>query len=90
MNDMLTANPSMIKMWSERTKCWMCKHRFDEPVILAVDKPERGKFQPHYNAKVAFHMQDTHGIPHEAVCKMILNSIYSIENTMQSVYGEKL
>lgn len=83
----MKANPAMIKMWSERTKCWMCKHRFDKPVLLPTEHPEHGKLQPNYNVEVLFHLQDTHGIPHDAVPRMILNSIYGIENTMANVYG---
>ena len=90
MADKLRANPYMIKMWSERTKCWQCKHKFKQPVILPVKKPERGKLQPNHNPEVLFHLQDTHGIPQEAITRMIFNSIYGIENTMQSVYGERL
>lgn len=80
----------MIRVWSERTKCWMCKHRFEKPVLLPVKKPERGKYEPNYNGEVLFHLEDTHGIPHDAVIRMVFNSIYGIENTMQSVYGESI
>jgi len=89
-NAPLRAKPEVIKMWAGRTKCWMCKHRFEKPVILPVEIPTPGKLQPNYNTEVLFHLQGTHGVPPEAVTKMIFNSIYCIENTMQSVYGEKL
>lgn len=90
ITETLKANPDVIKMWSERTKCWMCKHRFEKPVILPVEKVEHGKLRPNFNVEVLWHLQDTHGIPPEGVIKMIINSIYGIENTMQSVYGETL
>lgn len=87
MKDTLKANPELLKMWATRDKCWMCKHKFAKPVILPVEKIEHGKFQPNYNVDVLFHMHDTHGIPREAVPRMIFNSIYGIDNTLQSVYG---
>lgn len=83
----LIANPDMIKIWVNRTKCWQCKHKFDEPVLLPVKNPERGKLQPNINAKVLYHMKDTHGVPVEGICTMIFNTIYGIENTMQSAFG---
>lgn len=72
------ANPEVIMMWSKRTKCWMCKHRFDKPVILPVDKPERDKFQPNINADVLWHMSDTHGLPPDIVREWIIGSVYGM------------
>lgn len=77
----MKAKPEMIKMWSERNKCWMCKHKFSKPVILPVDKPTKGKFQPHYNAEVMWHMYDTHGLPPEIVTEWIFGSIYGLKLT---------
>ncbi len=85
----VVANPVMIKMFAERTKCWMCKHKFSKPVILPVENPHRGKFQPNINGEVLFHIEDTHGVPHDAVTRMVINSVYGIENTLESVYGER-
>lgn len=76
------ANPVIVKMWSERTKCLMCKHRFEKPFILPVEKPERGKFQPNINVEVLFHLQDTHGLPHETVRSWINGSVYGDELTL--------
>jgi hypothetical protein len=81
------ADPNVIKLWSTRTKCWMCKHRFSKPLLLPVQLPQRGVLQPHFNVEILFHVNDTHGIPPEAVVKMVSNSVYGIENTLQSVYG---
>lgn len=86
----LKANREMIEIFATRTKCWMCKHKFEKPLILPVKTPEHGKYQPNYNFEVLFHLQGTHGIPKEAVIRMVSNSIYDVKNTMQSVYGETL
>ena len=78
----MKANPNMIKMWSERTKCFMCKHKFDKPVILPVEKPERGKFQPNFNIEYIWHLSDTHGIPDDISRRWIIASIYGLERTL--------
>lgn len=75
------ANPSAIEMWSQRTKCWMCKHKFDEPVLIPVDKPIKGKLQPNINAEVLFHLYDTHGLDPEVVRQWIIGSVYNLELT---------
>lgn len=77
----MKANPEMIKMWSERNKCWMCKHRFDKAVILPVDKPIRGEYQPNYNAEFLFHLYDTHGLDPQTIRDWIFASIYGLELT---------
>lgn len=77
----MKANPEMIKMWSLRDKCWMCKHKFDKSVILPVDHPVRGKFHPNYNQDILFHMFDTHGLPYDVVTDWIFASIYGLELT---------
>ena len=38
----LIANPEMIKLLANRNKCWMCKHKFEKPVILPVEKASAG------------------------------------------------
>lgn len=86
----MTANPLILQMWAQRTKCWSCKRRFDKPVLLPVKNPKRGEYQPNYNTEFLFHIKETHGIWPEAVQKMIFNSIYGIESTMQNVFGETL
>lgn len=78
---MLKARPEMIQMWSTRDKCWMCKHKFNKPVILPVDKPVRGKLQPNYNVEVFFHLYDTHGIPNDTARDWVFGSIYGLELT---------
>lgn len=80
-DDPVSANPEMIKKWATRNKCWMCKHRFDKPVLLPVENPERGKFQPNFNAEILFHVFDTHGIPDDIVREWIIGSIYGMELT---------
>lgn len=77
----MTANPDMITVWATRNKCWMCKHRFTEPVILPVKSPKPGKFQPNFNVNVLFHLFDTHGIPNDIVRDWITGSIYGQELT---------
>ena len=75
------ANPDIIKMWAQRDRCWMCKHRFKKPVILPVHKPECGKLQPHYNAEIFWHLWDTHGIPDEIAIGWVFGSVYGLELT---------
>lgn len=88
MTTKLQADPAMIKMWSERTKCWMCKHKFDKPVLLPVEKPTRDKLQPNINVQVAVHMMETHGMPtKDYPHNYVFNSIYGIENTFDNLYG---
>lgn len=70
------ANPNILKMWTERTKCWMCKYKFDQPVILPVEKIVKGKLQPNINVKVLFHLYDTHGLPPDIVRSWIIGSVY--------------
>lgn len=77
----MKAKPEIIKMWAQRNKCWMCKHRFEEPVILPVKNPKRGKFQPNYNPHVLWHMYDTHGLPPDTVMEWIMGSIYGAKLT---------
>lgn len=85
----LRANYAVLKMWSERNKCWMCKHKFDKPIILPVEKPVTGSLRPNINVDVSVHMVDTHGMPtKDYVHNYVFNSIYGIENTMQNLYGE--
>lgn len=79
------ARPAILKMWSERSKCWMCKHKFAQPVTLSVEKPERGKFQPNINSEVLWHLYDTHGLPPEIVGEWIIASVYGMEKTEMGV-----
>lgn len=75
----LTARPEVLMLWSSRTKCVQCKHRFDKPFILPVAQPVAGKFQPNFNTDVLFHMQDTHGIPADVFAEWLTGSIYGQE-----------
>ena len=77
----MIADPKVIKEFATRTKCLMCKHKFDKPVILPVDSPVHGKFQPNFNVDVAWHIQDTHGIDHATFRHWIVASIYGDELT---------
>lgn len=72
------ANPSMLRIWIKRNKCWSCKHRFTQPVVLPVKKPEHGKLQPNINAEVLLHQYKTHGIPPEVIPSWIIGSIYGL------------
>jgi hypothetical protein len=86
----LKANPDVLKAWSERTKCWMCKHKFNQPAVLPVKRLQRGASQPNINVGWAVHMMDTHGMPtRDYVHNYIFNSIYGIENTMSNLYGSE-
>lgn len=88
MSKLLTADPSIIEIWSQRNKCWMCKRRFDRPIILPVGSPARGKLQPNINVEVALHMIETHGMPtRDYVHNYVFNSIYGVKNTMDNLYG---
>lgn len=73
---MSRANPDMIMKWANRNKCWMCKRRFDKAVLLHIEKPERGKFQPNFNSEILFHLWDTHGQDVDVVKEWITGSIY--------------
>ncbi len=73
----MKANPVIIKLFAERKKCWMCKHQFEQPVLLPVKSPERNKFQPNINTKALFHLKDTHGLPPEIVAGWIKGACYN-------------
>lgn len=75
------ANPAMITKLASRSKCFMCKHKFDKPFILPVEKIRRGAFQPNFNAEMIFHLQDTHGIPNAISKKWLIGAVYSMELT---------
>lgn len=77
----MKANTEVIKMWATRNRCFMCKHKFEQPFILPVENPQRGKFQPNYNTEILFHLYDTHGLSPDIVRDWIFGSIYSIERT---------
>ena len=84
----LVANPTMINMWAKRDKCWMCKKKFDRPVLLPVVEPKPGVLQPNINVEVSYHIMETHGMPTiDYVHNYVFNSIYDIENTMENLYG---
>lgn len=83
----MIANPDMIELFAKRDRCWMCKHKFERPVILPVDKPERGKFQPNINTEVLWHLKDTHGQVPEVVRSWILGSVYGQELTLTGAKG---
>lgn len=84
---MSTANPHLLTMWTQRTKCWMCKHRFQETVLLPVDTPKHNVFQPHISAEVLFHLSDTHGLPPETVREWIIGSVYGWELNEVGIKG---
>jgi len=69
--------PEAIKLWAGRTKCCMCKHRKDEGHILP-----RGEFWPSPSWMV--HYEDTHGMPHDMVIKIIQRSVYGLDLEMNS------
>lgn len=81
MSVKLEANPKRIALWSQRDKCFMCKHRFDKPLLLPVEKPQAGKFQPNFNPVYLFHVTETHGIPHDIFREWVIGSIYGMELT---------
>ena len=77
----MKANQEILKMFATRNKCFMCKRKFDKPFILPVEKNASGVFKPNLNAKVAFHVSDTHGIPYQTFYDWITGSIYEQELT---------
>lgn len=81
----MTANPAVIQMFSARTKCWQCKHRFARPVLLPVKEPKRGKFQPNINSEVLWHVQETHGIDPGITYEWVVGTIYGQELTLFGV-----
>lgn len=78
MTKTVKANPAVIKVWAERTKCAMCKHRKEEGHIL----PE-GKYYP--SPSWLFHYEDTHGFPHDMLHKYIWNSVYGLPNELKNI-----
>lgn len=78
----MKANPGMIKMWAERRKCAMCKHRKDEGHILP-----KGEFYP--SPAWMFHYEDTHGFPHDIAIKFIWNGVYGLPTDLASLSGGK-
>lgn len=85
----LKANPSMILMWAKRDKCWQCKHKFEKPVILPIDKEKQraGILQPNINPEVLWHVQETHGIPAPTTQDWILGSVYGMELNEVGIKG---
>lgn len=86
----MQAQPEMIQMFATRTKCHMCRHKFEKPYILPVEKIEAGKFQPNFNAEVSLHLQDTHGIPYKIFYNWIVGAIYGQELTLTGNKGFNL
>lgn len=66
-------------MWATRNKCFMCKHKLEQPFVLPVDKPTQKAFQPNFNIDAIFHLSDTHGIPDDVSRKWIIASIYGLQ-----------
>lgn len=85
----MIANPEVIELFATRNKCWMCKHRFEKPVLLPVEKPERDKFQPNVNMEILFHLSDTHGLPPETVREWIIGKVYGMEINEMGIKGLK-
>lgn len=83
----MKANPAMIEKLASRNKCWMCKHKFDKPVLLPVDTLKQGEYQPNVNVEVLFHMSDTHGLPAETVREWIIGAVYGMELVLTGIRG---
>lgn len=81
------ANSEVIQMWATRTKCWQCRHKFEKPVVLPVEKPTGGKFQPNINPEVLLHVQETHGIDHKTVRKWVIGSVYGMKLNEVGIEG---
>ena len=86
----MKANPQIIQMFANRTKCHMCKHKFEKPYILPVEKIESGAFKPNFNVEVSYHLQDTHGIPYKTFYNWIAGAVYEQELTLFSNKGFNL
>lgn len=76
------ADPNMIKYFAENKKCFMCKHRFDEPWIKPAKNTSK-KLNPNFNVHALIHMQQTHGIPENYVRDWIVQSVYGWKKTGQ-------
>lgn len=86
----LIADPLILEMWTKRDRCWMCKHRFDKPILLPVTTPSGGALNPNINVLASIHMMETHGMPtKDYVHNYVFNSIYGIKNTFENIYGNK-
>lgn len=81
----MIANPEVIELLSKRDKCWSCRHKFSKSVILPVDKPQRGKYQPNYNPEFFYHLYETHGIPDDIARDWIFGLTYGLELTEMGV-----
>lgn len=79
MRTTLHADARIIELFAKRDKCWMCKHKFAKPVILPVEKPIKGKFQPNINNDVLVHLSETHGLPDDTVRDWVHGSVYGLE-----------
>ena len=69
----MIANPEIIQHFSNKKRCWSCKHKFAEPVLLP------GKMN--INPKALFHLYDTHGQDPEVVRQWIIGAVYGMELT---------
>jgi hypothetical protein len=65
------ANPNTILMWTNRTRCAMCKHKESEGHVL-----EGKQFTP--SSRWLFHYYDTHGLDPEMVSRWIFDSVYGL------------
>jgi alanyl-tRNA synthetase len=72
----MIANVLVIKELAEMTKCFMCKRRFGGSLLLPVKNRKRGVFAPSINGEWLFHLEDTHGLPHDIVRDWVYNSVY--------------
>jgi hypothetical protein len=82
MGIMGEVDTNVLRKWSNRDKCWMCKHRFEITVLLPVDKIQPGRLQPNISTEVLFHMKDTHGLPPRIVTVWLIGAIYNMELTL--------
>lgn len=64
-------------------KCGQCKKKFDKPWVVPTGKPYPNNVEP--NAEIAFHWEDTHGLPHDMFYKMVMESIFDFTRLTKEV-----
>lgn len=62
-----------FKYFAMRTKCWMCKEKFDKPIYYASGGPRtfsKGK----WNIPWLIHINQTHGIPPDIMAQIVFRN----------------
>ena len=78
----MTASHDRILYWANRTKCGLCRKRFDAGFLLPVEKIEHNVLHPNFNMDIVFHWYDTHGIWPDILMDWLIGSVYNMELTL--------